>query len=227
MSDFDYGPDTGGGGSKVAIAIGAFFLVVVVAGGLFMFVGRNPPKVDAPTAFVAYTAPDKSFSCQQPEGWDVSDAAGGAVVASAAFMQGGAKIDITSDLSGSLMADINKSFGQMGGGMMDAFPGAGGGEVQKTPVEKAHDRIGASLAEKFSDFEDGPTLTFTSKVGQARYSEFSAKAGRFGGRMKGIRATMLGGERQIRVLATCPERDWESLKPAFEKVIGSIVAGAG
>jgi hypothetical protein len=59
-------------------------------------------------------------------------------------------------------------------------------------------------------------------MGDARISQFSA-SGRWGKKISGYRATLLGGGgKQLRVVASCPDGDWEVCSKVFERMIASI-----
>ena len=84
------------------IAFGLFAVSLVIAGC------EGP--VPAPTTFKQFLAKDGSFSCDYPADWDVEG--GGRsdnTYAWGKFSQGGALIKVTADVTGSLMADIQKS----------------------------------------------------------------------------------------------------------------------
>jgi hypothetical protein len=96
------------------------------------------------------------------------------------------------------------------------------------PVEKAHKRGKKAMASKFKDYEEKPMLALNSGLGEGRCSEWTGKGGGLlGGPMHGYRATFLNTERRITVRCECPEQDWPTLKPAFEKVVASLGAHRG
>src|ERR671916_426545 len=103
------------GAPKVGLLIGLGVLAVAALAAIFFLKASKPEPVAAPTQFSAYTAPDKSFVCQAPQGWDRVESAGGGITAGAVFKRGPAKIDITGSLGMSLMGDIAASTGNMAG----------------------------------------------------------------------------------------------------------------
>lgn len=218
----------------LAMGLTLFCLVVLFGGGAYVVMAARPERVTkAPTKFKAYTAKDQSFKCLQPEGWQVDGGAAQGVRAAATFTQGGATIRVSSDLEGSLMGDLSKSPMDIGG--VPSVPGgpnmgAAAKELNRPPVEKVHladaEAVEGILENYgYGEFADGQMQSFQSTAGDARFSEFTADGGMFGGKIKGMRTTALGGERRIRVLAYCLEEDWTLLKPSFQKVITSVTPG--
>ena len=190
--------------------------------------GCGQEKAAAPASYTAYTAPDKAFKCLAPAGWETSSSSSQAVNSGALFRKGSAVIDVTADLQGSLMGDIVRGpavpLPDLPGG---APPGMASAlkEAQKPPVEKLHEMGRKEVAERLSHYEEQPMQTMRTSLGERRYSEFTAGGGMFSGKIHGYRVTILGGERRITVLCHCPEQDWNTLQPAFAKVVGSLGSG--
>ena len=61
-------------------------------------------------------------------------------------------------------------------------------------------------------------------LGPGRKSEFTASS-TFGTGLHGYRVTVLGHNKRVEVYALCPEGDWKTMQPVFDKVIGSLVRG--
>ena len=155
-------------------------------------------------AFEAFEASDKSFTGQGPAGWEKGAGDAGGTIGRVVFAKGDAKIRVSSSAASSFMADAMKS--------------------GPTPaVEVLHTKGLEKLADYFSNPEPGPMKEMKSAIGDARYCEFTAD----GGKTRGYRSTAVGPQRVIYVTASCPESDWETLKPAFSKVIDSIQNGSG
>lgn len=202
-------------------------LTVIVAIGLSVFLSatRKGDPIPAPRAFAAYTAPDKSFVCQRPEGWEKQEASAHAIMSGALFKKGNAKIDITADLQGSLMGDVIGSGNAQLTGMM---PPGMNIPKPKPPVEKLHRAGKGMVSKQVSDYKEMPMQTFNSPLGEARYSEWTGEGGfGKGGKLRGYRATILPGERRVTVVCQCPENDWKTLRPAFGRVLGSLAPGSG
>jgi len=192
----------------------------LLAGGLLVFgvvaLSGCEGTVAAPTAFVPYDSADGRFSCDYPKGWEVEKGAGKqeAMFSYAKFRMGGAEIRVEADFAGSLFGDMAKAGGAIGG---DAEPPAA--RVHVNPIRMKQ------MKEEFSNYQEREAKGFQSKgMGEGRRSMFTADQ-TFGGKIFGYRATMLTGDRRITVVATCPAGNWQTLKPAFEKVISSLRQG--
>jgi len=192
--------------------IGVGLLVVAVI-GFFLSRGLQPQPLEAPASFASFTAGDKSFSCDAPANWDNSTATkGNGVAGNATFKAGAAKIEVKSDLAGSLWGDISRT------------SVAGATTPQKSPVQKVHEMSTEAMSQKFINYEEMSGTSFQSRLGETWVSEFTADGGFRVGKLRGYRVTMLGGERRYTVVCQCPEADWETLKPAFDRIRDSVVA---
>jgi hypothetical protein len=217
------------------IIVGGLVFIAAM-GGVGAMVMRPPAPVPAPTAFAPYTATDKAFVCQAPQGWETSGFGSGGMNSGVLFKKGDAKIDVTADLAGSLMGDIAAATDRMAGGTetagggisMPGLPGVDLGAKRKPPVEKLHEKGKGSVAKKFGNYEEKPMQTLQSRLGDARFNEFTGGGGSpFSPNVHGYRVTILGGERRVTVVAVCRETDWKALKPAFETTITSLAPGGG
>lgn len=162
------------------------------------------PPAKAVTAYEPFEASDKSVTGEAPAGWEKEAGDTGGTLARINFTQGDAKIRIRADAGASFMADAMK-----------------GGPVPV--IDLMHEKGIKQLEEFVSNPEAMPAQPMTSPIGEARYSEFTAD----GGQTHGYRSTAIGPQRVVSVTASCPEKDWETLKPAFSKVIGSVQNGSG
>ena len=230
-------------------------LLTIVGGIFFVGLSLQPAAVAAPTNFVRFTSADKSFSCEYPEGWEQRASESHAVQSAARFRKGGAQITIDSDLTMGIIGDLNPSAGMTpdmsggGAGIPDMPTGGGGAEVpgmpslegiptmekvegalesmRKPPIERLHEANRKTYEILMRDYEEQPGQPFQSPAGEARVSEFTAKDGILGSQVRGYRATILGKERGITVLAKCSDGNWTALKPAFIRVINSVGPGGG
>ncbi|MBN2578340.1 MAG: hypothetical protein JXB10_05055 [Pirellulales bacterium] len=196
---------------------GRFFRAtcVLAAAGLVVALGGcNEPAV-IPGSYQTYNHPDGTFKIEYPTEWEAKGDGKGCC-AWASFTSGGAEIQVDTSTAGSLVGDIARSRGQMGGGMADPDP-------QFAPVAEAHEhgKEGFEEAEEVVEQESVPIVT---GLGDGRKSEYTGSS-TFGGKKHGYRATALARDYQIRVICECPESEWESLKPAFDKVIESLSQG--
>lgn len=198
--------------AKAGIALGVLVVLALVM--LFAFRGRQGERVAAPTGFAQYKARDNSFTCELPAGWKQKGGSAGGIMSGVTAAKGDATIDITADLAGSLRGDMERSRLTMTGS-------------SRSPVYGVHADLEEELGERWADFSPRPPKRFQSKMGEACYSEFTAKGGTWGGRIRGYAVTMLGGERRVKVICYCSERDWPNLRGAFVRVANTLAAGSG
>jgi hypothetical protein len=188
-----------------------------VAGAVLLTCGCGGRAV-VPSSYETYKADDDSFKIQYPAQWKASG--GGKGYAWAKFISGNAQIKVDTSLVGSLIGDIaqsqNQAFGHDGKGAK--IPGEK--EVDMAPVRVAHDFEKEAFLESTGFKEQDPVAVKTG-LGSARKSEFTGSA-TFGGGIHGYRATALTLDKRVRVLCQCPESEWQTLKPVFDKVIESV-----
>jgi hypothetical protein len=208
----------------------------------------RPKPITAPKTFKAFTASDGSFRCEYPEGWSKGAGASHGIASMARFKDGAAVIDVESDLTGSLMADMPTPGGGMPGGDTEtagggaAVPdlssmpgmeklGLSGLKIDRRPaVERLHEARKKSLETELKvdgheELTEQPAKAFRSQLGDARWSEFTAKGNFMTGDVHGYRATIMGTERAIYVTCQAPEKDWKLVDAAFKRVIGSLAPG--
>ena len=189
-------------------------LLSVISLGVVL-AGCGGGAVPAPTAYKEYAAKESSFTVQYPDGWDVKG--GGKGNHCAKFSKSSALISVSTNLSDSLMGDL-------------ASIGAGSNSAHMTEedaaVHKIHLKNKGELAEDFGETKEEKPVKFVSMLGEGRKSEFTAGGG-LGGSIHGYRATILGRDRRLKIVCTCSESDWPTLKPAFDKVLESFGHGTG
>ena len=199
----------------VGVVLAVALVVALVL--IFIFRAQKPELIPAPASYIKYTAMDSSFTCDEPAGWATASGASGGINSGALFERSGAKIDIDTDLEGSLQGDITRATNaQMG----DLMPGV----VQESPVEKLHEQGADAMKQKLGDYQEQPYKTFTGDLGEACYSEFTGDGGLLEGHVHGYRVTMLSSDRRVTIICQCPQSSWNTLKPAFLHVINSFQA---
>jgi hypothetical protein len=196
------------------IAIGALLSLSVVGAGI-VFVVRlgEKDKLTAPDSFSAYESPEAVFHLDYPSGWKVSSSGikGNYAVT---IEKSSALIQVSESLRGSLIGDIANS-------------GARGDESdERSPVAQVHAVKKQDLADEFNRYEEGKPEFVKARFGKVARSEFKASAG-LGLRVHGFRATALAGMTSFDVVCQCSERNWEMLRPAFERAIASLGPGTG
>jgi hypothetical protein len=211
--------------------------LVMLFTAVMAFLTMRPKEViTAPTGFTAYVASDRSFTCQAPQGWNTTSVSSHAVMGGALFQRGSAKIDITTDLAGSLMGDIAVSADRQAENMegmlqnMPAIPGMPAMEPsapRKPPIEKLHEAERKSMEKRYPGYQELAMQTVNAPVGEGRFNEFTVPGSMLSPAQHGFRVTFLPPDRRVTILCLCPEKNWPTLKPAFEKVITSMAAGGG
>ncbi len=215
--------------AKTALIAGLSIAFIGALVAIFFLKASKPESVPAPSAYAPFTAPDKSFACLAPKDWETQSASAHAVMGGALFKSGPAKIDITSDLMGSLMGDIVTASNAQAESLAGMMPGGQlpAGMKTRPPVEQLHTAGKQALASRYGNYTEQTARPLRCSLGDARYSEWTADGGFMAGKQHGYRVTILGGERRITVVSYCPESNWPTLKPAFEKVIASLQSGGG
>jgi predicted DNA-binding WGR domain protein len=170
------------------------------------------PELDANLVTQSFTVKDGAFSCKHPDGWEVeSGSRPDNTYSWAKFTKGSATLRINADVTGSLIADIEKSFG-------------GEGEGDESPVASAHEMARRTASEEFDDYKEGAARSITSPgLGDGRIAEFEAGgSGLLSTHYHGYRATLLTQNRRLTILCWCPEKQWDALKPTFFAFIQGV-----
>ncbi|MFH1923355.1 MAG: hypothetical protein ABIP48_26120, partial [Planctomycetota bacterium] len=157
-----------------------------------------------------------------PAGWE-RKGGGASKFLSCRFQSGGAKIRVVADVAGSALGDI----ANMGGGAMEmAGDMLESDEIAEelSPVAQVHQVSIEQASEELGELDIKTTETIKTGFGDTRKSEFTV-AGALGSKTHGMLATALGLNHRIRVICTCNDRHWKTLKPAFEEVIASLARG--
>lgn len=183
---------------KAAMGLGALLFFFLI----FNMTRARP--VPAPTNFIEHATGDGTFKCEAPEGWNIETTpSANGVAGGSTFSSGTAKIKLKTDLAGSVMGDLLK-------------------DPKKTPLQILHEAGAEKMKEEFGDYDEMPSKMYQGAFGETWYCEFTGKGGFREGAIHGYRATMMGGDKRIRIIATCRESDWETLKPAFDRVLNSM-----
>ena len=207
-----------------------FVLVLVV---LFFTVASQPDSISAPQTFKPYAAPDNSFACLAPTGWERRESSAQGIERQVIFRKGEAKIAIASDLQGSLMGDMARATDAQTQAMMDQLPpevraslAASSPTASRPAIEQVHLQSQKALAMRFDSYREMPMQTLRSSLGEARCSEWTAKQEGFlsGGTFHGYRVTILTNERRVTYISQCPEASWKALRPAFGRILASLAS---
>lgn len=191
---------------------GALSILLAIAVGILALAGCGPAVV--PSQFSSYVSSDGSFKCDAPGGWSMT---GGGMNGNynATFTSGSASINVTADVTGSLLADIAKNNNQIGGDDKDD---------SRSPLAQLHEKQGENIAEELKQFKDVNTTDIKMPIASGKKSEYTGVGG-FGSKQHGYRVTSLLTTQRLTVICRCPENEWKALQPVFDRVINSMASG--
>ncbi len=213
--------------------IGGVAAVAVLDWGVSFFLPSAP--VDAPTAYAPFAAADKSFTCELPDKWQV-EALGTASAEEKNSMSNGVearKSDAYIKVTNSSIAGLLT--GQLLYGSNPIPDGTFGSRAR--PIFNDH---GKGFKKRFKNYKETkltpaeaqlPKMTNIVQVENAkemvpdiRFAEFTASGNNYGlgGKRHGYRMAVGGSKEILCVVCECSERDWQKLKPTFEKVMLSL-----
>ena len=93
-------------------------------------------------------------------------------------------------------------------------------DALSAPTAMLHGIEKKRVARDFDEYEEPlPGRRVPAAMGDCFFSEFEATG------IRGCRATVIGGMCRIRIVCSCPEGQYDELKPAFDRVIQSIDYG--
>lgn len=218
------------GSEKLRLLAGMGIALSYVLLMAIFVIGFKSQTTEPPKKFSAYVAPDKSFACQLPakeEGWKRVEQVSPGTLATLRTEKGRAKISILSDLAGSLMADIARSGDSQMEGISGMMPGNMQPSGPRPPVEKLHLHHIEVMQNKWDDYDESEMKAVQTPLGDCRVSEWSGKKANSAGAelTRGLRATILSGERRISVLCYCPDKEFKVLVKSFSQVIRSMKPG--
>jgi hypothetical protein len=190
----------------------------------FLKAGKHEP-ISAPTKFETYkvenSASQAFYEFLRPSDWEKERGMGN--VTGAAFSSGRAHISFQSSFTASVMNDIPNPGGSLPdmGGAVPPELQAAMKEVNRPPIERMHLSGATALEKKYENFTEKPMQVLRTPMGEGRFSEWTGKS-EDGYEAHGYRASVLSTELGYTILARCPEEDWKTLKPAFEKMIPTL-----
>lgn len=191
-----------------------------IAACLVAALGCGAP-VKVPTTYAKWE-PEKNavFFIDYPEGW-VADGGGGNGLQWAEFKKSGCVIKGSTDQSSSLVGDITQSANNMFGGDSGLSEDE---QEDLAPAAAAHEWNKDKAKEDFGNYkEEKDAIAFQSGLGDARKSIFTGSS--MGRGVKGYRATFLARDRGVTVICYCSTKDFEKMKPAYDKVLESVRRG--
>jgi hypothetical protein len=212
-------------GPHPAVLAGAGVAFLGIIAAIFILkAGKNDP-IPAPTKFETYkienTASQAFYEFLRPSDWEKERGMNN--MTGAAFTYGRARISFQSSFAASLMHDIPNGPGNIPdlGGAIPPEMQAAIKENNRPPVERMHIANGATFGKKYEDFAEKPMKPLQTAMGEGRFTEWTGKS-EDGYDAHGYRASIMGSELGYTIIARCPEADWKTLKPVFEKMIPTI-----
>ena len=161
-----------------------------------------------------YDSEDFEFGLTYPADWKMK---GGGIQNHrfVEFEKGKAMMSIHQSLAGSLKGDI------AGAGVDANAPD------DRQPFARVHEMKKQEFAEEIGDNykEQPPETILTKGFGKARRSGFSTSA--LFKKTRGYRVTVLATMTSYDIICRCPEGDWETQEPVFDKVLKSFGPGGG
>jgi hypothetical protein len=190
-------------------------LVFACSLGLAGCGGGGP--IPAPTEFKTYQAHDDAFQIDYPADWK-AEGGGKQGMQWAQFTRGAALVKVGIGVTGSILGDI-ASGGRVGFG--DGEELSPEEKEARAPVTHVHQLRKEVMAEEYSEYQESTASNIQVGLGPARKGEFTASAG-LGRKIHGYHVTVLSRDYRVTVLCLCPESDWTTLQPAFDRIVASV-----
>ena len=173
--------------------------------------GCSGGKILITDEFEHYNSKEGTFSCDYPKGWEAKGGGKGGPYW-AEFKSGDAKIRINGSTIASLIAGDNRS---------SDMP------TQLEPVHIFHTQVNMEAAqEKYGNYTElpGSPKEVACVVGPARLSEFTATT-TMGTELHGYRATIIGHNKDVKIICVCPTSKWDDVKPMFDQMFATLKRG--
>ncbi len=173
--------------------------------------GGGDPAADAGLLSANFSPADNAFRLRYPAGWATETGSRPDNMYSwVRLTKGSAKVQVFADIAGSLTSGPNNGNYEEGS--------------ELAPVHGAHERYKKNAAELYSDYQESePALFKGSGLGEGRVATFTASGGRmFGGKIRGIRATLLTNDRRVSILCESPGKEFDGDKATFLAICRSL-----
>jgi hypothetical protein len=190
---------------KIGLMGGGGLVVLIIVIWAIVTLTRGAPPAQTVTAFERFVSDEGEFGFDYPRGWH-SKAYGLRDTREVDVKGPAASINVKENLVGSLIADISRA--------------AAGGKPVPEELEafsQAHEMRKPKDTRSYQ--EEPPVTVMTKGFGKARRSAYKD------GSKRGYRATILMHQTALDVYCECRASDWETLRPAFERVIESLGPG--
>jgi hypothetical protein len=168
---------------------------------IVQFAGGGGPAQPV-TNFSKFSTDENEFGFEYPAGWRLEDYGMKGKREVHIKGVGGASIDVTENMTGSLLGDI-----------AGAVQGNQPPSDDRLPVARVHEQRRPEGA------KEEPAVTVDTKFGKARQSTYT------NGSRRGYRVTVLMHQTALDVFCECRESDWNVLRPAFDRMIASLGRG--
>jgi hypothetical protein len=192
----------------------AWIAAPLLAALLLAGCAKNEPAV-VPTAYTPFSATDKAFTVDSPNGWKSDGGySSGGVSSGVTFTSGDAKIAVDTDEKGSFLGDALSS-------PTSVLQGSAPGNAQTPPVDRLHAMTGEKFAADIEGYQEIKTTATRLAYGDTRVTEYTGKG------VHGYRVTSLGHDRRMKIVCKCAPEEWDKLNAAFTHVINSVAPGTG
>jgi hypothetical protein len=213
---------------KKAVVISSIVGVICIVICISVVRQIFPPAVPAPGGFTTYTSVYKTFSIDQPNGWDMStfdnvtathdDSSLGAAPSNTdhggvLFTNGTAKIDVTQGV----IAD-SKANALLTG------KGTGVDALSQDPLGMIFDQNHVRADGHLRGYSEDRTTPYEATgFLNGKGATYSADGYRFslGGPIKGYYVVFAGEDKTLAIVCECRASDWDTLNPVFQTVIKS------
>jgi len=151
-----------------------------------------------------------NFSIAFPEGWDAKTGGGsGGMPPFATAESGSIYLSVKSDQHATALLTTAQNFD------------TDNSRLEDFPVHRAHELVKVKLDAEFDAYEETAPKLISTKYGDGRISEFTAKEGLFS-KTKGLRATFLSNAWCLKITCKCPEKEFPKHEAMFRKIIESF-----
>ena len=194
---------------NTAVRIGLQSVALLIAGVLVLSSGCAPEMVSSPESYANFNSREGTFAMEYPEGW-TADGNGNRSrgVAWAKFEKGPIEIRIDASFTDSLGGDI---------------PTDNDTPDELKPEALLQQHYLEYYQDKFSGYSQDEGETIRTSLGPTRMNKFTGSQGF--SKIKGIRASIMGHDRGVTFLAHCPENQWETFEPVFDRMLRSMKVG--
>lgn len=174
--------------------------------------GAGDEAADAQLASIDFAAKDGAFRLRYPSGREFETGTRPDNIYSwARFTKGSAKVQVFADIAGSLTSGPDHVGNQPEGSEL-------------APVHGAHEHHKKTASKLYTNYQESePALFKGAGLGEGRVATFTAGGGgMFGGKIRGIRVTLLTSDRRISILCEAPSKEFDADKAMFLAICRSL-----